>query len=76
MIDLYFESFVFFLSVIDFVFVFINALQKSENLFDRAKVIEIFSAISINIVNDVFNNTIDDEYNDVFIDKVIIRINE
>ena len=76
LIDSHFESFVFSSSVIDFVFVFINASQKNENLLDRAKIIEIFSAININVIDDVFNNTIDDEYDDVFIDRVMICIDE
>ena len=76
LIDSHFESFVFSSSVIDFVLVFINVSQKNENLLDRAKIIEIFFAININVIDDVFNNTIDDEYDDVLIDKIMIRIDE
>ena len=42
LINSHFESFVFFSSVIDFVFVFVNVSKKNENLFDENKVIEIF----------------------------------
>ena len=76
LINSHFESFVFFSSVVDFVFVFVNVLKKDENLLDRNEVIEIFFTISIDVIHGVFSCTIDDENDCVFIDRVMIRINE
>ena len=76
LIESYFERFVLFSNIIDFVSVLVNASQKNKNLLDRKKVIEIFFAINIDVNNDVFNNAIDREYNCVFIDKIVIRVDE
>ena len=50
------------------VFVLVNASQKNEYLLNRKKVIEIFLTINVDMSYDVFNCTIDDENNCVFID--------
>ena len=42
LINSHFESFVFFSSVVNFVFVFVNVLKKNKNLLDRNEIIEIF----------------------------------
>ena len=76
MINSHFESFVFFSSVADFVFVFVNVSKKDENLLDRNEIIEIFFTINIDVIHDVFNYTIDDENDCVFIDRIMIRIDE
>ena len=76
LINSHFESFVFFSNVVDFVFVFVNVSKKNENLLDRNKVIEIFFTINIDVIHDVFNCTINDENDCVFIDRIMIRINE
>ena len=76
MINSHFENFVFFSSVVDFVSVFVNVSKKNKNLLDENKVIEIFFAINIDVIHDVFNCTIDDENDCMFIDRIIIRINE
>ena len=76
LISSHFENFVFFSSVVDLVFVLVNVSKKNKNLLDENEVIEIFFAINIDVIHDVFNCTIDDENNCVFIDRVVIRINE
>ena len=76
LIESHFERFVLFSSIINFVSVFVNISKKNKNLFDRKKIIEIFFAINIDVNNNVFNNTIDREYNCVFINKIIIRVNK
>ena len=76
MIESHFKSFVFFSSIVDFVSVFINVSQKNKNLFNENKIIKIFFAINVDVINNVFNDTINNKYNYVFINKVIIRVNE
>ena len=76
MIESHFKSFVLFSNIVNFVFVFINTSQKNKNLFNENKVIEIFFVINVDVINNVFNNTINNEYNCVFINKIIIRVNE
>ena len=76
MINSHFKNFVFFSSVVDFVFVLVNVSKKNKNLLDENEVIEIFFAINIDVIHDVFSCTIDDENNCVFIDRIVIRIDE
>ena len=57
-------------------FVLVNVSQKNENLLDRKKIIEIFLTINVDVSHDVFNCTIDDKNNCMFIDWVMIRIDE
>ena len=76
LISSHFESFVFFSSVVDLVFVLVNVSKKDENLFDENEIIKIFFAISIDVIHDVFNCTIDDENDCVFINRIMIRIDE
>ena len=76
LINSHFENFVFFSNVVDFVFVFVNVSKKNENLFDQNKIIEVFFTININVIHDVFSCTIDDKNNCVFIDRIMICINE
>ena len=76
LINSHFENFVFFSSVADLVSILVNVSKKNENLLDRNEVIEIFFTINIDVTHDVFNCTIDDENNCVFIDRIMIRIDE
>ena len=76
LINSHFENFVFFSSVADFVSVFVNVSKKNENLLDENEVIEIFFAINIDVIHDVFSCTIDDKNDCVFIDRIVIRIDE
>ena len=76
LINSHFESFVFFSSVADFVSVFVNVSKKNENLLDRNEIIEIFFTISIDVIHDVLSCTIDNKNDCVFIDRVMIRIDE
>ena len=75
-ISSHFESFVFFSSVADLVSVLVDASKKNENLFGRDEVVEIFFTISIDVAHGVFSCTIDDENGCVFIDRIMIRIDE
>ena len=76
LISSHFENFVFFSSVVDFVSVLVNVLKKNKDLLDRNEVIEVFFTISIDVIHDVFSCTTDDENDCVFIDRIMIRINE
>ena len=76
LISSHFENFVFFSSVADLVSVLVNVSKKDENLLDRNKIVKILFTISIDVTHDVLNCTIDDENDCVFIDRIVIRINE
>ena len=76
LINSHFENFVFFSNVADLVSVLVNVSKKNKNLLDRNEIIEIFFTISIDVTHDVFSCTFNDENNYVFIDRIIIRIDE